>query len=217
MRKNNENSKPQNESQNHPQNNSQNICEQQYNRENSVAETFSAENTSGESSPKLRDRQSAAKKIATVSVLVALGLIFSFIESQIPAFVPIPGIKVGLANIATLFAIYKLGAREGALVSLLRVSISSLLFGSITGFLYGLAGAVISFVVMLCIRRLGFGVIAVSTLGGVSHNIAQILVAILILRTGAVIYYLPFLLLSGALAGIIIGLIGALLIKKVKI
>lgn len=158
------------------------------------------------------------QRLVTLAVSVAVAMILSFIESQIPAFFPIPGIKLGLANIATLFVIYKLGWWEGAVVSLVRVSLSSILFGNMSAFFYALGGAVLSLAVMILLKHLGvFSITVVSVAGGVAHNIAQTVVAMLILQTEVVILYLPALLISGIVTGAVIGIIGALLVKKVDI
>ena len=158
------------------------------------------------------------KRLATTAVLVALALILSFVESRIPAFFPIPGIKLGIANIVTLFAIYRLGIKDALYISLVRVSLASMLFGTLTSFLYALAGGMLSLFVMVLVKKLTpLTTVAVSVLGGVAHNIAQVTVASIILSTNVVIYYLPPLLLSGTVAGIAIGIVGALLVKKVKI
>ena len=158
------------------------------------------------------------RRLATTAVLVSLALILSFVESRIPAFLPIPGIKIGLANIVTLFAIYKLGAKDAVYILALRVSLASILFGTVTSFLYAAAGGALSLTVMLLIKKLTpLSAVSVSVLGGVAHNIAQVCVASLILSTNVVIYYLPPLLLSGTVAGVAVGLAGGLLVKKVKI
>ena len=158
------------------------------------------------------------KRLTTLAVCVAAAMILSFIESQIPSFIPIPGVKLGLANAATLFVIYKFGAREGAFVSAVRVSLSSILFGSVSSFLYAAAGAALSFGIMLLLKRTEkFSITAISITGGVTHNIAQILVSMLILQTEVVIFYLPALLISGIATGAVIGIISALLVEKLNI
>ena len=158
------------------------------------------------------------KKLATLAISVSLALILSFVESQIPAFVAVPGIKVGLANIAVVFSLYKLGEKEAALVSLLRVILLGLLFGTFTSFLFSLSGAVVSFVAMALLKNFTpLGKTGVSVVGGVSHNIAQIGVACLLLETNIIIYYLPFLLISGTVAGVVIGVVSTLLVEKINL
>jgi heptaprenyl diphosphate synthase len=162
--------------------------------------------------------KSNTKKLTTLAITVSLALILSFIESRIPAFVAIPGIKVGLANIAVIFTLYKLGAKEAVGVSIIRVLLVSMLFGSPVSMLYSIAGAVLSLTVMIILKKLTpLNEITVSICGGVMHNIGQICMASIMLSTNVVIYYLPFLLLSGIIAGVAVGVVSGLLIKKVKI
>lgn len=158
------------------------------------------------------------KKLAALAVTVALAMVLSFLESRIPAFVAIPGIKVGLANIAVIFTLYKFGTRDAAVVSVIRVLLVSLLFGTTVSLWYSLAGATLSFILMLILKKLTpLSVVTVSVVGGISHNIAQIGVACLLLETNVIMYYLPFLLLSGVIAGIAVGIASALLIKRVNL
>lgn len=158
------------------------------------------------------------KKLVTLAVTVAVAMILSFVESRIPAFVAIPGVKVGLANIAVIFALYKLGWREAIAVSVVRVLLVALLFGSVVSLAYSIAGAVLSIFVMILLRKAGiFTEVAVSVVGGITHNVGQIIVAFLLLETGVVFYYLPFLLVSGVIAGIAVGVASALMVKKVRV
>lgn len=170
------------------------------------------------SGPKKDNRRGGtAHRLVSLAAFVALALILSFIESRIPTFVAIPGVKIGLANIVVVFCLYRMRPTDAAVVSLVRVALSSLLFGSLTSFLYGLGGATVSLALMIVLKRLNFGSIAVSTVGGVSHNIAQIAVASILLGTNVVGYYLPFLVLSGTIAGIVVGVAGGILEKKVPL
>ena len=149
---------------------------------------------------------------------LSFALILSFLESRIPALIAIPGIKVGLANIAVIFALYKLGVREAVAVSVLRVLIVSMLFGSVASLIYSIAGATLSLCAMiLCKKLTPLTEVSVSVFGGVMHNVGQIVAASFMLSTNVVVYYLPFLLVSGILAGIVIGLASALLIKRIPI
>ena len=160
----------------------------------------------------------STKKITTLALSVSLALIFSFIESRIPAFVAIPGIKVGLANIAVIFTIYKLGIKEAIAVSLVRVFLVSILFGSPVSLIYSISGATLSLLTMILLKKLTpLSEISISVSGAVMHNVGQIIAASFMLATNVVVYYLPFLILSGVLAGIAVGVVSALLIKKVKI
>lgn len=158
------------------------------------------------------------RRLTALALTVSFALILSFIESKVPAFVAIPGVKVGLANIAVIFTLYKFGTGEAITVSAMRVLLVSMLFGSPVSFIYSISGAVTSLLVMILLKKLApMTEVSVSVVGGVVHNIAQIGVASLMLETNVVTYYLPFLLLSGTVAGIAVGVISAILIKKIKI
>lgn len=157
------------------------------------------------------------RRLTFLALTVSFALILSFVESRIPAFVAIPGVKVGLANIAVIFTLYKFGIKEAAAVSAVRVLLVSTLFGSPISFIYSVAGAVLSLTVMFLLKKLTpLGEVTVSVAGGVMHNIGQIGAASIMLGTNVVVYYLPFLLLSGTIAGIAVGVASALLIKKVS-
>lgn len=160
----------------------------------------------------------STKKITTLSLTISLALILSFIESRIPAFVAIPGIKVGLANIAVIFTLYKIGVKEAVAVSLLRVFLVSVLFGNPVSFIYSITGAVLSLTVMVILKKLTpLTEVTVSVCGGIMHNVGQIIAASFMLATNVVIYYLPFLFLSGTIAGIAVGTVSGILIKKLKL
>ena len=162
-------------------------------------------------------RRQQTARLTLLAVTVTIAMILSFIESRIPPLVAIPGIKVGLANIAVIFALYKLGVGAAISVSLVRVALVALLFGSPVSMIYSLAGAVLSFAVMLLLKKLApLSEVGVSVAGGIAHNVGQIAMASILMETAVVIYYLPFLLLSGTLAGIAVGAISSTLIKKIK-
>ena len=157
------------------------------------------------------------RRVVHMGMLVALAMILSFVESQIPAFVAIPGVKIGLANIAVVFALYTLGFRDALAVSLTRVVLSALLFGNVVSGLYSLCGALLSLAAMALLRRTGlFGVVGVSVTGAVSHNLGQTAAAWLILRSRAIAYYLPFLLISAVAGGVVIGIVSAVLVIRIK-
>ena len=158
------------------------------------------------------------KRLVTLSVVVSLAMILSFIESRLPTFVPIPGIKVGLANIAVVFALYNLGKWDAFVISIIRVILVSVLFGNTVSLWYSLAGAALSLLLMILLKQLTpLSPVTVSTVGGIAHNVAQIGVACILLETNIIGYYLPFLLISGTVAGIAVGTAGALLVKRVNI
>ena len=155
------------------------------------------------------------KKTARYSLLIALAFIFSYIESVIMVPVPVPGIKLGLANLVVLAALYRLGNGPAVLVSVVRVVLAGLTFGSVMMMLYSLAGCTFSLLVMVFLKKSGrFGMVGVSVAGGVMHNLGQLLVAAAILETSALAYYFPALLVSGCIAGIVIGAAGAEVVKR---
>ena len=157
-------------------------------------------------------------RLTQLAIAVTFAIVLSFIESQIPAFVAIPGVKVGLANIAVIFMLYKFGVKEAIVVSLVRIILISILFGQAVSFFYSISGAVLSFTVMLLIKKLTpLSEVVVSVVGGIMHNVGQIIAASILLETNVVVYYLPFLLVSGTVAGIVVGVVSAILIKKIKI
>ena len=158
------------------------------------------------------------KKLAVMALAIALCMVLSFVESQVPALVAVPGVKVGLANLAVVFVLYKLGWKEAVFVSLIRVGLISLLFGNFASLFYSIAGAVLSLSGMIILRRFkSVSTVAVSVSGGVLHNVGQIAMACILLETNVIKYYLPFLILSGTLAGVVIGVVSAVLIKRVDL
>ena len=158
------------------------------------------------------------KKIATSALMIALAMILSFVESQIPSFFPIPGIKLGLANIAVIFALYRLSIKDAIVVSLIRVVVVSTLFGTSLTLAYSLSGAVLSLLIMVLLKKLDrFSIVGVSVAGGISHNIGQIIMAIILMHNSVISYYLPFLIMSGVVTGVVIGLVSAKIVERVKI
>lgn len=159
------------------------------------------------------------KKLTMLAMSAALAMILSYLESMIPTLVAIPGIKIGLANIAVVFVLYKAGWKEACAISLIRVVTVALVFTSNPSSLfYSLAGAVLSLLGMILLKKTGlFSTVAVSVTGGVLHNIGQIGMACLLLETDVVMVYLPYLILSGTLAGVAVGAAAALLIQRIPI
>ena len=149
-------------------------------------------------------------------MLTAVALILSYVESLIPVLVAVPGVKLGITNIVVIFALYRLGTKEAAALSLLRVVLVSFLFGNAFSFLYSLAGALLSLAVMILLKKTDkFSATGVSVAGAVSHNVGQILVAIVVLSTEKLVLYLPVLAVAGVLAGIVTGLTASVLLKRV--
>lgn len=155
------------------------------------------------------------KRLVLLAMLTAVAMILSYVESLLPS-VGIPGVKMGLANIAVIFALLRFGWKEAAALSLVRVVLVSLLFGSVGAMLYSLAGAVLSLAVMVLLRRIDrFSTVGISVAGGVAHNAGQILMAMLILQTKQLLGYLPVLAVSGIAGGVLTGLAAALLIRRI--
>ncbi len=160
-----------------------------------------------------------AKSVAFIGLCTALALILAYVELLLPPlFVAVPGIKMGLPNIILIFLLYRCGAKTAIGVSLVRILLVSILFGNTMAFLYSLAGAVLSMLVMILLRRLNLlSSVGVSVAGAVSHNVGQILTAMLLLETAELGYYLLVLTVTGTAAGIFIGLCGSLLIRKIPL
>ncbi len=158
-----------------------------------------------------------SKKIAFLGLCTALALVLAYVEVLLqPLFPSIPGIKMGLPNIIIVFLLYRRSVASAVSVSLLRILLASLLFGNAMTLIYSLAGAILSLSVMILLRRLNLmSALGVSVAGGVMHNVGQILVAMLLLETAELGYYLVVLTVTGILAGILVGLCGGILIKKV--
>lgn len=162
--------------------------------------------------------KNTTKKSATAALLAALAIIFSYIEFLLPLSIAAPGIKLGIANLVIITALYKLGWRWALPVNVARVLVSSLLFGSFFSAMYSLAGAMLSFAVMaLLIKTDKFSIAGVSMAGGVAHNAGQLAVACIVMQTSNVLYYYPVLLISGLATGIGIGIIATLIIEKLDL
>lgn len=146
------------------------------------------------------------EKTVKLGFFLALALLLSYVESLIPFSFGIPGIKLGLPNLIVVLLLYRRGAKEALTVNFLRIILSGFLFGSLYSILYALAGAVLSFAAMLAGRRIGcFSPVGVSVLGGVFHNMGQIVVAMLVVETYYVGYYMPFLIVAGTVTGTVLG------------
>ena len=159
-----------------------------------------------------------SRKLAYLGLCTAVALILAYVEVLLPPlFTAVPGIKLGLPNIAILFVLYRYGMRYAAAVSFVRMAVVTLLFGNPMTFVYSLAGAALSLLVMSLLRRLDFlSVVGVSVAGGVFHNVGQILMAMLLLGTAELGYYLIVLAITGTISGVFVGLCGALAVKRIS-
>lgn len=157
-------------------------------------------------------------RITLLAMLIAISILFGYLEAILPLLIAIPGIKLGLANIPIMFAVYKMKPLDVFLISIVRVAILSLTFRNMLAFLFSLSGAIFSISIMLLFKQSKFfSVTGVSIAGGVAHNMGQIIMAALILQIPGLLYYLPLLIIAGVIAGIIIGLISGLLIERVNL
>ncbi|MDD3139770.1 MAG: Gx transporter family protein [Lachnospiraceae bacterium] len=147
-------------------------------------------------------------RVAYFGVFVALALIFSYIETLIPVHFAIPGIKLGLANLIIVIALYKIGWKEAFLLSVVRVILAGFLFGNMFSIVYSLAGCTLSLLIMFLLKKKGgFSILGISIAGGVFHNVGQLVVAMIVLESTNLSYYLPVLLFAGIITGFIIGIL----------
>ena len=158
------------------------------------------------------------KRIAFLGIMTSVALVLSYLEAMLPPiYAAVPGIKAGLPNIVIILILYRLGLKEATAVSLLRVFIVALLFGNAMTLAYSMAGAILSLAVMALFKKLDlFSAVGVSILGGVAHNLGQILVAIVLLNSTLIGYYMIILTVTGTLAGVFVGLVGSLIIKRLE-
>ena len=158
------------------------------------------------------------RNVALLGICAAIAMVLSYLESLVPLSFAVPGIKLGLANIAVMFVLYKLGAKEAVLVSLIRILWVGILFGNVMTLAYSVSGAVLSLAAMILLKRTDrFSTVGVSVVGGILHNVGQILAAMLLMDTAQIVYYLPILCLTGIGAGVAVGIVSAILIKRVPV
>lgn len=158
------------------------------------------------------------KRLTTLGLLMALAFVLSYVEYLLPLNIGIPGAKVGLANLVVMVALYSIGSKDALLLSFVRVLLVGFTFGNMAMMLYSMAGAALSFLAMLLFKRTKlFTATGVSVIGGVFHNVGQIIVAIFVLETASLIYYLPFLIIIGTVSGVVIGIISSMIIARIKI
>lgn len=157
------------------------------------------------------------KKTAYLGLFAAMAIICGYVESLIPFFTGIPGIKLGLANLAVLFILIKYSWKEAALVSIVRIFVIGFLFGNLFSILYSLAGAALSLMIMtLMKKKTDFSIVGISITGGVSHNIGQLIIAVLIVENTSLLYYAPALLISGVATGLVIGILTKEVLRRIK-
>lgn len=155
------------------------------------------------------------RKYAFLGLFSALAIILSYVESLFPVFIEVPGVKLGLANLAVLFILEQYSWREALSVSGIRIIVTGFLFGNMFSILYSLAGALFSLTVMTFLKKkTEASLYAVSMAGGIAHNIGQILVAMAVVENLSLIYYVPVLLIFGMITGFLIGLLTHELLKR---
>ena len=161
----------------------------------------------------------SSRRLARYALLTALAMALSWLESLVPlAGVVPPGVKLGLTNLVVIFALYRMSLRDAAVISLIRVVLVAFTFGNSYSFAYSLAGAALSLAVMALLKRSGkFSLLGISVAGAVSHNIAQVLVAMAVMETSRLAWYLPVLLVSGIAAGVCVGAAGVLIVKRIRL
>ncbi|MBP1754603.1 MAG: putative rane protein [Firmicutes bacterium] len=158
-----------------------------------------------------------SKKVATYGILIALAFIFSYIESLFPVSNAIPGIKLGLANLVVIVALYKMGVKEAFVLSILRIILVGFTFGNPSTMMFSLVGGLLSWFLMVIFQKTKlFSMVGISIIGGIAHNIGQIVVSIFVVENVDIIYYLPFLLVSGVIMGALVGILAAIIIKRLK-
>ena len=157
------------------------------------------------------------RKTAYLGLFAAVAIIFGYVESLVPVFTGIPGIKLGLANLAVLFILDRYSFKEAALVSVVRILVIGFMFGNLASIMYSLAGGLLSLAVMLILKKTDkLTILAVSVLGGICHNIGQLIVAILVVENLKLIFYVPVLLISGFVTGLLIGIVSRVILPAVR-
>lgn len=159
--------------------------------------------------------QNNVKKIAFRGMLIALAMVLSWLESRIPVGALIPGMKLGLTNLVVMIALYRLNEADAIILNAVRIILVSMTFGNMFSLAFSMAGGILSGIVMILMKRSGrFSTMTVGVMGGIFHNVGQIIVAAIVMRTSAVFYYLCFLWFSGIAAGAVIGSLCARVVER---
>ena len=164
----------------------------------------------------LPNESPAAKRVALSALFASLALIFSYVEAILPAAPGIPGIKLGIANLVVIIAMYRLDSRYALTINLIRIFLAGFMFSGLYGAIYSLCGCILSFAVMCLLKKSdAFSVVGVSMGGGVAHNIGQLSIAAILVSGPQIFYYLPVLIISGTVSGIMIGWLGWILLEHI--
>lgn len=159
----------------------------------------------------------SAKYVARFGLLTAMALVLGYVERFIPVPIPAPGVKIGLANTVLLYAVYLMDWKSALLLMVVKVLLSGLLFSGVSGMMYAFAGGALSLAVMLLLRKAkGMSIVGTSIAGAAAHNVGQVLVACLMVNTRAMIGYLPVLLISGVITGLLTGMVAKLVIDALS-
>lgn len=158
----------------------------------------------------------SVKKIALLGVMTTLALVLSYVESLIPVFVGIPGVKLGLANLVIVFILYRMSVMDALLVSVMRILLAGFMFGNLMSILFSLVGTLFSIGIMYLMKKVeGFSILGISVAGACMHNLGQLCVAAFIVQTTRLIYYFPMLMISGVITGLLIGILVKLMLRYI--
>lgn len=162
-------------------------------------------------------RNEKVKNVALFGMMTALAFALSFLETLIPFNFGVPGIKLGLANLVVVTALYIMKPPQAFAIAIIRIILAGFTFGNFNSVAYSLAGGLLSFAVMLAVKKTSLSVIGVSILGGVCHNVGQLAAAAVIMSTVRLVYYLPVLLISGLVTGFLIGIVSKAVIQRLEV
>ena len=155
------------------------------------------------------------RQITTMGMLVALAMVLGFVETLIPINLGIPGMKLGLANIVVVIALFLFDIKTAVVVSILRIILIAMTFGNMSMMFYSIAGASLSLLSMIAVSKIkSFSLISISIVGGIMHNVGQIICAAFVVRTNGVFTYLPVLMIAGLVSGALIGLVAGLILVR---
>lgn len=164
-----------------------------------------------------KKKRISTRMIAMMALMIALALVFSYVEALIPINFGVPGIKLGLANLAIVAALYLMGAKYALVISVARIILSGFLFGNMASIIYSLAGGLLSLGVMVLLKRTKkLSIVPVSVCGGIFHNIGQLIVAMLVVENASLAFYLPALLIAGFLTGLLIGIVSQAVLPRIR-
>lgn len=157
------------------------------------------------------------KNITIIGMLTALAMVLGFVETLIPVNLGVPGMKLGLANLIVIITLYLFDIKMAAIVSLLRIVLIAMTFGNVSMMFYSISGAFLSLLCMVIAKSIkSFSMAGTSIIGGIMHNVGQIVCAAVVVRTNGVFTYLPVLLFAGIVSGMIIGIAASLVLIRVK-